>query len=131
MPTTTRCLTESPNNKALGGIPRIHYLDFKSRGRGQVIRLFLEDAGIAYDDIRYNFEEYPEYKKSRIAELNPTTNVPVVELNGRILTQSYAILRHFARLLGAYEGNSEEERYWADAICDIVIDCSTSVQDPL
>ena len=123
MPSTKRCLTESAANKALGGVPHIHYLDFKSRGRGQVVRLLWEDAGVAYDDTRYSFEEYPEYKKTRIAEMNPTAKVPVVELNGRILIQSYAILRHFARQLGAYEGETEEAKYWADAMCDIVIDC--------
>lgn len=101
----------------------MHYFDYQSRGRGQVVRLFWEDASIAYDDLRYSFEEYPEYKKSRIAEMNPTGFIPVIELNGRILTQSYAILRHFARQLGKYEGKTEEEIYWADAMCDIGIDC--------
>ncbi len=123
MPTTKRCLTESDANLAIGGVPTMHYFDFQSRGRGQVVRLFWEDAGIAYEDIRYTFEEYPEYKKTRIAEMNPIGCIPVIELKGRILTQSYAILRHFARQLGKYEGETEEEIYWADAMCDIGIDC--------
>lgn len=123
MPTIKRCLTESEANLVIGGVPTLHYLDFQSRGRGQVLRLLWEDAGIAYEDIRYTFQEYPEYKKTRIAEMNPTGHVPVVELNGRILTQSYAILRHFARQLGKYDGVTEEEKYWADAVCDIGSDC--------
>ena len=123
MPTTKRCLTESDANHAIGGVPTMHYFDYHSRGRGQVVRLFWEDAGIAYEDIRCSFEEYPEYKKTRIAEMNPLGFIPVIELNGRILTQSYAILRHFARQLGKYEGETEEEKYWADAMCDIGIDC--------
>jgi len=73
--------------------------------------------------VRYSFEEYPEYKKSKIAHLNPTANIPVVELNGKILTQSYPILRHLARLLGKYDGTNEEEKYFVDVICDIVADC--------
>lgn len=124
MPTTKKCGTESAANKAIGGIPNIHYFDFQSRGRGQVVRLMWEDAGIAYEDTRYSFEEYPEYKRSKLSEMNPTHNIPVIELNGRILTQSYAILRHFARQLGKYEGETEEEKYWADAMCDVVIDCT-------
>ncbi|KAK4695946.1 glutathione S-transferase, partial [Lecanoromycetidae sp. Uapishka_2] len=122
MPTTTKCLSESDANKAIGGIPTIHYFDFQSRGRGQVLRLMWEDASIAYEDVRYSFEEYPEYKKTKISEMNPISNIPVLELNGRILTQSYAILRHFARQLGKYDGETEKEKYWADAMCDIVID---------
>ena len=124
MPTSKRCGTESAGNEAIGGIPNIHYLDFFSRGRGQVVRLLWEDASIAYDDTRYTFEEYPEYKNSRIEQMNPATTVPVIELNGRILTQSYAVLRHFARQLGRYDGETDEEKYWADAMCDIVIDCT-------
>ena len=45
--------------------------------------------------------------------------------DGRILTQSYAILRHWSRCLGAYDGKTEDEKYWVDAVCDIVIDCKS------
>ncbi|KAK0111285.1 hypothetical protein ONS95_001656 [Cadophora gregata] len=49
--------------------------------------------------------------------MNPTGNIPIVEMpGGKILTQSYAILRHWARQLGGYDGNSEDEKYWVDAI---------------
>lgn len=71
-------------------------------------------------------EEYPQFKEERIAKMNPTANIPVVELNGRILTQSYAMLRHFARLLNAYDGKTEDEKYFVDIITDIVIDCKPS-----
>jgi len=156
MPSEKLIGQEGPNNKKIGGVPTLHYFDFQSRGRGQVVRLMWEvcaespllflaeslphssvltspfqDAGIAYKDVRYSFEEYPEYKKSRISELNPTATIPVVELNGRILTQSYAILRRFARQLGAYDGKTEEEKYWADVICDIASDCKLDLLWPL
>ena len=126
MPSTKQIGQASEANKKIGGVPTLHYFDFQSRGRGQVVRLLWEDAGIAYEDIRYTFEEYPEYKKSKIAQLNPTATIPVIELDGRILTQSYAILRRFARQLGAYDGETEEEKYWADAICDIASDCKST-----
>ena len=123
MPTTTRSGTPSAANSTIGGVPTIHYLDFASKGRGQVVRLLCEDAGIAYDDVRYSFEEYPDFKKGKITDLNPLGNVPVVELGGRVLTQSYPILRHWARVLGRYEGEGEEERYWVDVVCDACADC--------
>ena len=47
----------------------------------------------------------------------------LVEINGKILTQSYAIVRHFARQLGAYDGKTEDEKYWVDAMCDLASDC--------
>ena len=62
--------------------------------------------------------------------MNPTANIPVIEFNRRILTQSYAILRHFARQLGKYDVETEEEKYWADAMCDIVIDCKSPALYP-
>ena len=59
--------------------------------------------------------------------MNPCGNIPIIEMpNGKILTQSYAILRHWARCMGAYDGKTEDEKYWVDAICDIVIDCTVT-----
>jgi prostaglandin-H2 D-isomerase / glutathione transferase len=58
--------------------------------------------------------------------MNPTGNIPIIKMpNGKILTQSYSILRHWSRRLGAYDGKTEDEKYWVDAINDIVIDCSS------
>jgi glutathione S-transferase len=88
-----------------------------------------KDAGGAYKDIRYSFEEWPENKCSGpVAKMNPTCNIPVLEMpNGKILTQSYAILRLWSRQLGMYDGKTDNEKYWVDAINDIVIDCSSTL----
>jgi glutathione S-transferase len=86
--------------------------------------LFLKDAGAAYKDVRYSFEEWPEVKHSeKVAQANPTTNLPFIEIGGKYLTQTYAILRHWARQLGGYDGKTENEKYFVDQITDIVIDC--------
>lgn len=129
MPTTQRALSPSTGNDTLGGVPEILYFDFQSRGRGQALRLLLEDAQIAYDDTRYSFEEYPEWKETGLVELNPVKTVPVVKLNGKNLTQSYAILRYFAKLLQSYDGSTPEEQYWVDALCDIASDCKPYPQN--
>jgi len=42
MPTTKDYGTEGAANKAIGGVPTVHYFDFGSKGRGQVLRLMLE-----------------------------------------------------------------------------------------
>ncbi|KAF2094659.1 glutathione S-transferase-like protein [Rhizodiscina lignyota] len=126
MPTTKDVGTKSASNDKIGGIPTIHYLNFLSRGRGQVVRLLFEDAGIAYVDVRYDSDEhYNQSKQSIIKKMNPTATMPVVELNGRVLTQSYPMLRHFARQLNAYDGATDDERYWADLVCDIASDWRT------
>ncbi|KAN0110550.1 hypothetical protein V8E51_006937 [Hyaloscypha variabilis] len=124
MPHTLNYGTEGATNEAIGGVPFLHYFDFQSRGRGHVVRLLLSDVGAAYEDIRYTFDEWPEHKrKGPVAGMNPTGNIPIIEMpGGKILTQSYAILRHWGRQLGAHVGKTEDEKYWADAIYDIVID---------
>ncbi|KAI9893428.1 MAG: hypothetical protein M1814_006725 [Vezdaea aestivalis] len=124
MPTTEIVGTPSANNDKIGGVPTMHYFDFQSRGRGQVVRIFWEDAGIAYKDIRYSFQEWPQAQES-LLRINPVGKIPIVELNGQILTQSYPILRRFARQLGEYDGTTEEEKYWVDVMCDIAIDWRT------
>jgi prostaglandin-H2 D-isomerase / glutathione transferase len=83
--------------------------------------------------VRYTFDEYPKDIKADFMKrggMNPTGNVPVVELNGQIMTQSYAILRHFSRVLGnQYDGDTEEEMFWVDRMCDITIDWRTKFVD--
>lgn len=62
--------------------------------------------------------------------MNLTGNVPVVDLNGQIMTQSYAILRRFSRILGnQYDGDTEEEMFWVARMCDITIDWRTKFVD--
>jgi hypothetical protein len=60
--------------------------------------------------------------------MNLTGNVPVIDLNGQIMAQSYAILRHFSRILwNQYDGDAEEEMFWVDRMCDITVDCGRKV----
>lgn len=133
MPSTTQIGRPGPANHKIGGLPTIHYFDFFSKGRGQVVRLLFLDAGIAFTDLRYTFDEFPRDIRPaflRPGGLNPIGNLPVVELNGQAMTQSYPILRHFSRLLGnAYDGDSEAAMFWVDRICDIVIDWRTRFVD--
>lgn len=41
MPSTKQYGSESAANGKIGGVPKIHYFDFESKGRGQVVRLIL------------------------------------------------------------------------------------------
>ncbi|CAE6425360.1 Glutathione S-transferase P 1 [Rhizoctonia solani AG-1 IB] len=122
--------TPSEANEAIGGVPTLHYLDFLSRGRGEVLRLFFEDAGIAFKDHRIGFEDYNNQVKSgEISKLNPLKSLPVVEIGSTKYTQSYAILRLFASKLGRYDGKNDLERYYVDAINDIASDWRTKFID--
>ena len=61
-----------------------------------------------------------------MAKINPVLSVPVVELSGRNLCQSYAVMRLWARQLSQYDGATDYEKYWVDAMCDIGTDCEFS-----
>lgn len=45
---------------------------------------------------------------------SPTGSLPYIELNEKLLTQSYPVLRYLARELGKYDGKTSEEKYFAD-----------------
>ncbi|CAF1432543.1 unnamed protein product, partial [Didymodactylos carnosus] len=125
MPTVLPPISEpTAANEKIGGVPILHYFDFGSKGRGEVLRLFFYDAEISFIDKRYTFQEFPEYQKSIIVpKMNPTGSIPIVELNDEFLTQSAPVLRLFSyRLDGAYNGTTPETTYWVDAMADIVID---------
>lgn len=60
-----------------------------------------EDQGIKYEDIRIAPVEWPAVKKQLIESgENPVGQVPVVIVNKKVLTQSSAIFRYFARIYG-------------------------------
>ncbi|KAF8608248.1 glutathione S-transferase-like protein [Ceratobasidium sp. AG-I] len=120
--------TPSDANKAIGGVPTIYYFDFLSRGRGEVLRLFCEEAGIAFKDFR--LKDYnARVKSGEMSKLNPLKSLPVVELDGAKYSQSYAILRLWARQLGKYDGKTDLEKYYVDAITDIASDWRSKLVD--
>ncbi|KAM0789246.1 hypothetical protein ACM66B_000089 [Microbotryomycetes sp. NB124-2] len=129
MPKTTTIGTPGPANDKIGGVPEFHYYDFASKGRGEVIRLFFEDAGIAFVDVRYGFEEWNSKTPEERAEHNPSGTFPFLLLNGKVLGQSYPMLRYFARQLGAYDGKTSEEMYFVDRVNDVTSDWRTRFVD--
>ncbi|CAF0924175.1 unnamed protein product [Adineta ricciae] len=66
---------------------------FNLAARGELTRLILAAAGRSYDDIRYSFEQWPEYKPKMILG-----QCPVLELaDGTQIPQSLSIARYVAR----------------------------------
>ncbi|MCJ1356706.1 MAG: hypothetical protein MMC33_006701 [Icmadophila ericetorum] len=92
MPNSKKYGTAGGANRAIGGVPVMHYLDFKSRGR------------------------LPEAEEDFFARSNPAKTLPIIESSGKILPQSYAILRQFSRLLGKFDGEKEETGYFINAV---------------
>ncbi|KAH8435066.1 uncharacterized protein LDX57_012695 [Aspergillus melleus] len=88
--------------------PTLHCLDIGSLGRGEVIRLFPKDPN----------------KSAELKEqgLSVTGQLPVLEYEGKILSQYLPILWFLARELVEYDGDTSFEKYRVDSVAEIYND---------
>ncbi|KAL7947563.1 glutathione S-transferase [Trichoderma barbatum] len=102
----------------------LHYLDIGRMGRGEVVNLFLKDAGIEYQDLRYPYDGTWHETSTELNRkgLTRTGKLPALEFKGAILNQHIPTLRYLARDLGRYDGETSWEKYIVDAVSDIYID---------
>ncbi|XP_064795165.1 hematopoietic prostaglandin D synthase-like isoform X2 [Oncorhynchus masou masou] len=85
---------------------------FNMRGRAELPRYIFAYAGIAFEDRRVEWRDWPSIKKRKL---------PVLEVNGLPLTQSLAIARFLAKEAGLV-GNSRLAEAQADALVDTLND---------
>ncbi|ESO95810.1 hypothetical protein LOTGIDRAFT_99844, partial [Lottia gigantea] len=69
---------------------RLHYFDV--RGRGEGIRLLFAASGQKYEDKRYTRDEWNLFKPR-----TPFSQMPVLEIDGKLYGQSGAIGQYLAR----------------------------------
>lgn len=93
---------------------RLTYFD--SAGRAEPVRIALFIAGIPFEDRRLKF---PEFSALRAEGAFPLGSLPVLEIDGRAMTQTGAMLRYVARL-GAHDLYPTDAR--AAFVVDSVID---------
>ncbi|GMT12103.1 hypothetical protein PFISCL1PPCAC_3408 [Pristionchus fissidentatus] len=85
---------------------------FNVRGRAEVARDLFHLAGVSFEDRRVPREEWAAIKDS-----TPFGQMPVLEVDGKPLGQSYAINRYLANQFG-FAGETAFDRAWVDAIAD-------------
>jgi glutathione S-transferase len=90
---------------------KLSYFDFHG-GRGEPARLALSMAGIPFDDDRVDFKRWGTFKPQ-----TPFGQMPVLEVDGKVLSQSNTINRFVGRLTGLYPQDA-----WQAAKCDEVCD---------
>jgi len=73
-------------------------------GRALGTRLALNLGGIKFEDKRYEFSAWPEFKPH-----TPLGQLPVLEVDGQHITQSSAILRYAGRLAGLVPSDSFQQ----------------------
>ncbi len=88
---------------------KLSYFDMHG-GRAEPIRLALAIGGVAFEDHRFAFPEFAEVRKTV-----PFGQVPVLHVDGVLVTQSDAILRYVGKLAGLYPADP-----WQALLCDEV-----------
>lgn len=90
---------------------------FNLEARGELTRLILAAAGRSYEDIRFGFDKWPEYKPNMILG-----QCPVLELtDGTQIPQSLTIARYVAREANM-AGSDNLEAAKIDAVVDTQLD---------
>ncbi|XP_069101468.1 glutathione S-transferase 1-like [Argopecten irradians] len=90
---------------------------FNGRGRAESSRIILTEAGVPFEDIRINSEEWGALKES-----TPTHTLPIVETDeGLVLSQSAAIIRYLGKRFGMRSDDPMEE-YRIDLVMNIMDD---------
>ena len=90
---------------------KLTYFDFDG-GRGEPVRIALHAAGIQFKDKRLSFPEFGEMRQN--LRFN---SLPVLEIDGEVVSQSNAISRYVGKMAGLYPVDDTEALY-----CDEVLD---------
>ncbi|KAE8883173.1 hypothetical protein PF005_g22601 [Phytophthora fragariae] len=81
----------------MSAFPPIKLTYFAAAGRAEVPRLIFYIGGVPFQDIRINHDQFKAMKDSL-----PLGQLPILEVDGVVFTQSHAITRYAGRLAGLY-----------------------------
>lgn len=89
---------------------QLNYFDMHG-GRAEPTRLALHIGGVAFEDHRFGFPAFAEFRKT-----TPFGQVPTLHVDGTQFTQSDSILRYAGKLAGLYPNDPLQALY-----CDEVM----------
>merc|ERR1719495_1524948 len=98
---------------------KLHY--FNAKGRAEAIRWILEYAGVKYEDIRYEREQWPAAKKEML-----TGMVPQLEYDGFTLAETNAI-QHFLGKTHNLAGKDSKEEAMCQMVANLIGDYISKV----
>ena len=99
---------------------------FAMKGMGEVMRLAMVLGDIDFEDRRIEFEKFDELKETGLL---PFGQMPVLEVDGKVYSQSLAILRYLGKLTGMYPDDFEEAMY-VDEVLSAVKDICNKIFGP-
>ncbi|CAI2353625.1 unnamed protein product [Caenorhabditis sp. 36 PRJEB53466] len=97
---------------------RLHY--FNARGYAEATRIMFHMAGVEFEDVRIELEDWIK-PDSTLKEQQPFGQMPVLEVDGEKIPQSFAIARFIGKELG-FAGKTHIEQAWVDAFGDLYKD---------
>ncbi|XP_077981263.1 glutathione S-transferase 1-like [Glandiceps talaboti] len=104
-------------------MPKYRLTYFNSRGLGEPIRQIFIVSGVAYEDNRITQEKWPGEKASG---KYPFGSMPILEIDGKTLAQSYAIARYLANEFGL-AGKTNMEKAEVDMVADAANDFGQTI----
>jgi len=102
-------------------MPSYKVVYFNGRGRAEILRLTLAQAGQEFEDVRIERDQWAELKPK-----TPTGQMPYMEVDGRQLGQSMTCARYIAREYDLLGGDA-----WEEARVNQVIDTSNDLFDQI
>jgi len=103
--------------------PQYKLTYFDARGRAEPARLLFAHAGVTFEDNRIARESWPTLKPKI-----PFGQIPVLEVDGKMLPQSKAICRYLAKQFKLL-GKDDFEAALADAYVDCVEDVTSNLRE--
>lgn len=89
---------------------KLTYFDFDG-GRGEPIRIALHAAGIEFEDDRITFDQFGQMRNDLRFR-----SVPVLEIDGSVVTQSNALSRYVGKMAGLYPEDDLQALYCDEAM---------------
>ena len=99
---------------------KLTYFDFDA-GRGEPARLALHIGGIPFEDRRIPFKDWDAQRDS-----TPFRALPVLEVDGRVVSQSNSINRYVGKLAGLYPKDDLQA-----LLCDEAMDAVEDMDTPI
>jgi len=89
---------------------KLTYFDMDG-GRAEPVRIAFHAAGITFDDERISFPEFVEVRQGL-----RFTSVPVLEIDGTVVSQSNAMARYVGKKAGLYPEDDVQALYCDEAL---------------
>lgn len=100
-------------------MPQYKLIYFPLRAKAEAIRMVFAVAGVEFEDVRYTMDEW--ITKLKHSGISPSNQLPVLNVDGKVLIESKVILSYVAKELNlAPEGNFHQAQ--ADILAHVIND---------